>query len=367
MEVFLPIAEVQISIILILFVSYIVGFLSGLFGVGGGFLMTPLLIFMGIPPIYAVANEANNILASSSSGALTHWFKKTLDVKIGWLIVIGGLLGTFLGILTFSYFKGIGKIDIVIALAYMYVLAIIGSFMLRDGLAEYNLFKKKVLLKKKLHTHYWIHGLPFRMRFKTSKIYESALVPLLLGVIVGFVSSIMGVGGAFLMVPAMIYLIGMPTKLVPGTSLFVTIFVTGFVTISHAFTYHTIDLMLVLILITGSIAGVHVGQKIGQQLKGSQLKALLAVLMLSVGLLMAYETFFKNKGSGKASLMIPTDKIVEISNFGNTIYNLSNSYPIVYGILSIFIALFFGVGVSYIRRQISKRMNSPKSIPPKAI
>ena len=367
MEVFLPIAEVQINIVLFLFVSFVIGCLSGLFGVGGGFLMTPLLIFMGIPPAYAVANEANNILASSSSGTLTHWFKKTLDVKIGWLIVIGGLIGTFIGILTFSYFKGIGKIDIVIALAYMYVLAIIGSFMLRDGLAEYNLFKKQIVIKKKLHTHYWIHGLPFRMRFKTSKVYESALVPLALGIIVGFVSAIMGVGGAFLMVPAMIYIIGMPTKLVPGTSLFVTIFVTGFVTISHAFTYQTIDLMLVLILITGSIAGVHVGQKIGQKLQGSQLKALLAILMLSVGLLMGYETFFKNKESGKASLMLPTDRVAEISDFGNTIYNLSNSHPAVYGILSIFVALFFGVAVSYIRRQISRRINAPKTIPPKAI
>ena len=362
MEVYLPIAEVQINLILILFVSYIIGFLSGLFGVGGGFLMTPLLIFMGIPPIYAVANEANNILASSSSGALTHWFKKTLDVKIGWLIVAGGLFGTFFGILTFSYFKGIGKIDIVIALAYMYVLAIIGSFMLRDGLKELNIFKKNFVTKKKLHTHYWIHGLPFRMRFKTSKIYESALVPLILGVVVGFVSAIMGVGGAFLMVPAMIYLIGMPTKLVPGTSLFVTIFVTGFVTISHAFTYHTIDLLLVLILIAGSIAGVHTGQKIGQKLKASELKALLAVLMLSVGLLMAYETFFKNKESNTASLKLPTNKVAEISDFGNSIYNLSNSYPIVYGLSSIFIALFAGVMVSYLRRLISKRMNAPKAI-----
>jgi uncharacterized membrane protein YfcA len=362
MEVFLPIAEVQINVILILFVSFIIGFLSGLFGVGGGFLMTPLLIFMGIPPIYAVANEANNILASSSSGALTHWFKKTLDIKIGWLVVCGGLLGTFIGILTFSYFKGIGKIDIVIALAYMYVLAIIGSFMLRDGLAEINFLKKKVIVKKKLHTHYWIHGLPFRMRFKTSKIYESALVPLVLGVVVGFVSAIMGVGGAFLMVPAMIYLIGMPTKLVPGTSLFVTIFITGFVTISHAFTYHTIDLMLVLILITGSIFGVHSGQKIGQKLKGSELKALLAILMLSVGLLMAYETFFKNKTSNSASLKLPTDTIAEISNFGNSIYNISNSYPIVYAVSSIFIALFAGILVSYLRIQISKRINAPKAI-----
>ena len=148
MEVYLPIAEVQINIILILFVSFVIGFLSGLFGVGGGFLMTPLLIFMGIPPIYAVANEANNILASSSSGALTHWFKKTLDVKIGWLIVIGGLLGTFIGILTFSYFKGIGKIDLIIGLAYMYFLAIIGSLMLRDGILEIDRIKKQLVIKK---------------------------------------------------------------------------------------------------------------------------------------------------------------------------------------------------------------------------
>ena len=224
------------------------------------------------------------------------------------------------------------------------------------------MFKKKIIVKKKLHTHYWIHGLPFRMRFKTSKIYESALVPLFLGIIVGFVSAIMGVGGAFLMVPAMIYLIGMPTKLVPGTSLFVTIFITGFVTISHAFTYHTIDLMLVLILIAGSIIGVHSGQKIGQRLQASELKAWLAVLMLSVGLLMAYETFFKNKQEGVPSLKLPTNKIAEISDLGNSIYNLSNSYPIVYGLSSIFIALFAGVLVSYIRRQISKRINAPKAI-----
>ena len=361
MEVFLPIAEVQINIILILFVSFVIGFLSGLFGVGGGFLMTPLLIFMGIPPVYAVANEANNILASSSSGTLTHWFKKTLDVKMGWFIISGGLLGTFIGIITFSYFKGIGKIDLIIGLAYMYFLAIIGSLMLRDGILEIDRIKKQIVIKKKLHTHYWIHGLPFRMRFKTSKVYESALVPLILGVIVGFISAIMGVGGAFLMVPAMIYLIGMPTKLVPGTSLFVTIFVTGFVTISHAFTYHTIDLILVLILISGSIAGVHVGQKFGQKLNSSELKSLLALLMLGVGLLMAYETFFKDK-ENIASIRVPTDTVAEIGSFGNTIFNLADKHPILYGISSIFIALAAGVIVSYIRRQISKRINKPQAI-----
>jgi len=356
MEVYLPIAEVQINIVLILFVSFIIGFLSGLFGVGGGFLMTPFLIFMGIPPIYAVANEANNILASSTSASLTHWFKKTMDLKIGWLIIAGGLVGTLLGIITFSYFKQIGKIDLIITLAYMYVLAIIGSFMLRDGILEINRFKKKVVIKKKLHTHYWIHGFPFRMRFRKSQLYESALVPIILGLFVGFIAAIMGVGGAFLMVPAMIYLIGMPTKLVPGTSLFVTIFITAFVTILHAFSYQTIDLVLVIILITGSIAGVHMGQKIGQRLQGSELKTLLALFMLLVGLFMAYDTFFRN---GTPSINIPSDKIVEISEFGNTIFNLSIKYPIVYGVSSIFLALVAGVAVSFIRRQISKRINKP--------
>ena len=360
MEIYLPIAEVQINVLLILFVSFIIGFLSGLFGVGGGFLMTPFLIFMGIPPAYAVANEANNILASSTSGTLTHWFKKTIDLKIGWMIIGGGFFGTVFGILAFGYFKEIGKIDLIITLAYMYVLAILGSFMLRDGIMEIDRIKKKITIKKKLHTHYWIHGLPFRTRFKTSKLYESALVPIVLGIVVGFVAAIMGVGGAFLMVPAMIYLLGMPTKLVPGTSLFVTIFVTGFVVVSHAFTYNTIDLILVIILITGSIAGVHTGQKIGQKLQGSELKTLLALLMLSVGILMAYDTFFRN---GTPGIRIPTDKIVEISNFGNTIYNLSDQYPIVYGVSSIFLALVAGVAVSFIRRQISRwkseRMNKP--------
>tara|TARA_B100001123_G_scaffold223877_1_gene252000 strand:- start:373 stop:1464 length:1092 start_codon:yes stop_codon:yes gene_type:complete len=360
MEIYLPIAEVQINVVLILFVSFVIGFLSGLFGVGGGFLMTPFLIFMGIPPTYAVANEANNILASSASGSMTHFFKKTMDLKIGWMIVGGGLIGTAFGMLTFGYFKNINKIDIVITLAYMYVLAIVGSFMLRDGIMEIDRIKKKITIKKKLHTHYWIHGLPFRTRFKTSKVYESALVPIVLGIIVGFIAAIMGVGGAFLMVPAMIYLIGMPVKLVPGTSLFVTIFVTGFVVVSHAFAYNTIDLVLVLILITGSIAGVHTGQKIGQTLKGPELKTLLALLMLSVGVLMAYDTFFRN---GSPAIQIPTDKIAEIGDFGNTIYNLSQNHPITYGVSAIFIALVSGVAVSFLRRKISiwksERMNKP--------
>ena len=359
MEVYLPIAEVQINIILILFVSFVVGFLSGLFGVGGGFLMTPFLIFMGIPPAYAVANEANNILASSTSGAATHWFKKTLDQKMGWMIISGGVVGTFLGILTFGYFKEIGKIDIIITLAYMYALAIIGSFMLRDGIMEIDRLKKKLIIKKKLHTHYWIHGLPFRMRFRKSMIYESALVPIILGLLVGFLAAIMGVGGAFLMVPAMIYLIGMPTKLVPGTSLFVTIFITALVTVSHAFRYQTIDLILVGILIIGSIMGVHSGQKIGQRLRGSELKTLLALLLLSVGVLMAYDTFFSNNLVNTTGN--PADKIMEISTLGNTIFNVANQYPFTYGLASILIALGAGVLVSLLRQHLSTRLKLKRS------
>ncbi len=287
MEVYLPIAEVSINIFTILFLSFIVGFLSGIFGIGGGFLMTPFLIFLGIPPTYAVANEANNILASSTSGSLTHWFKNTLDYKMGFMIVLGGIVGTIIGIFTFTYFKEIGKIDLIISLAYMYVLATIGTLMLIEGVAEIDRARKKIFLKKKLHSHYWIHGLPFRIRFKKSKLYESALAPIILGLIVGFIASIMGVGGAFLLVPALIYIIGMPTKLVPGTSLFVTIFVTAFVTILHAFNYQSIDIVLVVILIVGSIIGIQLGIKVSEHLESSELKTLMAILFLAVGIAVA--------------------------------------------------------------------------------
>ena len=162
------------------------------------------------------------------------------------------------------------------------------------------------------------------------------------------------------MVPAMIYLIGMPIKLVPGTSLFVTIFVTGFVVVSHAFAYNTIDLVLVLILITGSIAGVQAGQKIGQKIQGSELKTLLAILMLGVGVLMAYDTFFKN---GTPTIKIPTDKVVEISDFGNTIYTISEKYPIVYGASSIFLALVAGVAASFLRKKVRQWIDSRASKP----
>ena len=349
MEVFLPIAEVSVNIITIFSLSTIVGILSGLFGVGGGFLMTPFLIFLGIPPAYAVANEANNILATSVSGSTTHWLKNTLDYKMGIMIVIGGAIGTILGILTFTYFKNTGKIDIVISLAYMYILAIIGTAMLVEGVAEIDRARKKIFLKKKLHSHYWIHGLPFRMRFKKSKLYESIFTPIIIGLLVGFIAAIMGIGGAFILVPAMIYIIGMPTKLIPGTSLFVTIFISAIVTILHAFNYGSIDLILVSMLILGSIVGVQIGQKIGEYIDSSELKTLLAVLLLTVGIAIAYDSFF----AVHEVKQIIDNGTKNLGLFSNFIKDLSKSFPIQYGIISIIFAIVLGIAGAFIRRFFS--------------
>ena len=349
MEVFLPIAEVSINIIAIFSLSTVVGILSGLFGVGGGFLMTPFLIFMGIPPTYAVANEANNILATSVSGSTTHWLKNTLDYKMGLMIVLGGIVGTIIGIITFTYFKGIGKIDIVISLAYMYVLAIIGTAMLVQGIGEIDRARKKIIIKKKLHSHYWIHGLPLRMRFKKSKLYESAFTPIIIGLLVGFIAAIMGIGGAFILVPAMIYIIGMPTKLIPGTSLFVTIFVSAIVTVLHAFNYGSIDLILVSMLVCGSIVGVQIGQKIGEFIDSSELKTLLAILLLAVGIAIAYDSFFAVHDTKE----IFNNGTKNLAPFSNFIKSISENFSIIYGIISIIFAIVLGISAAFIRRFFS--------------
>ena len=349
MEVFLPIAQVFINPVEILLLSAIVGVLSGLFGVGGGFLMTPFLIFLGVPPAYAVANEANNILATSVSGSTTHYLKNTLDYKMGFLIVIGGSIGTALGIYTFSYFKGIGKIDTVISLAYMYILAIIGTLMLVESLREIDRVKRNVVVKKKLHVHYWIHGLPFRMRFPKSKLYESIFTPIIIGLLVGFIAAIMGIGGAFILVPAMIYIIKMPTKLVPGTSLFVTIFVSVIVTFLHSFNYGSIDLLLVAMLVVGSIIGVQIGQKLGEKINSSGLRALLAILLLVVGIAIAYETFFAEPSVTEIKSVSYSD----LNFFSKFIKEFSNDMPFFYGLFSIMFAIILGVGAAFIRRFFS--------------
>ena len=357
MEIYLPIVQVHIDVIFILFVSFAVGVLSGLFGVGGGFLMTPFLIFLGIPPVYAVPNEINNILATSVSGSMTHWFKNTLDYKMGLMIIIGGTVGTILGIITFTFFKETGKLSLIISLSYMYLLAIIGTLMLIQGASEIDAARKKINLKKKLHTHYWIHGLPLKLRFPKSRLYESAFTPVLLGVIVGFVAALIGVGGAFLMVPAMIYIIGMPVKLIPGTSLFVTVFISAVVTILHSFNYGTIDLFLVVPLILGSIIGVQVGQKIGQFLDSNELKSLFAMLLITVAIAIAYDSFFRKKTELNGSNVTAP----ELNSLAELIVKISSDAPFLYGAFAIILAVVLGALMAWIRKIVHDlRHKKPK-------
>ena len=341
MEIYLPIVQVHIDIITILFISFAVGVLSGLFGVGGGFLMTPFLIFLGIPPVYAVPNEINNIFATSVSGSMTHWFKNTLDYKMGLMMIIGGIPGTIFGIISFTFFKETGKLSLIISLSYMYLLAIIGTLMLIEGAKEIDRARKKLILKQKLHTHYWIHGLPFKVRFPKSRLYESAFTPVILGIIVGFVAALIGVGGAFLMVPAMIYIIGMPVKFIPGTSLFVTVFISALVTILHAFNYGSIDLILVIILVAGSIIGVQIGQKVGQYLDSSHLKTLFAMLLCAVAIAIAYDTFFFE--GVKQSKDVEIISFENLNSFSKFISKLSENNPLLYGSMAILLAIVLGV------------------------
>ena len=354
LEIYLPIVQVNIDIFLLLFLSLVVGVLSGLFGVGGGFLMTPFLIFMGIPPVYAVPNEVNNILATSVSGSLTHWFKDTLDYKMGLMIVAGGVVGTLLGISTFSYFEGIGKISVIISLLYMYLLAIVGTLMLIE---VFRTATQKKPAKKKLHEHNWFQGLPFRMRFPKSKLYESAFTPILLGLVVGFVAAMMGIGGAFLMVPAMIYIVGMPVKLIPGTSLFVTIFISAIVTILHAFNYGSIDLFLVVPLIFGSIIGVQLGQKLGQYLDSAHLKSLFALLLLLVAIAIAYDSFFREK----SDFNLNQTSNVDLNGLAEFSLKFNSEAPFLYGISAIFLAVLLGALTAWLRKIVSDlRKKKPK-------
>ncbi len=354
LEIYLPIVQVNVDIFLLLFLSLLVGILSGLFGVGGGFLMTPFLIFMGIPPVYAVPNEVNNILATSVSGSLTHWFKNTLDYKMGLMIMVGGIVGTTGGMMTFSYFSDIGKISTIISLLYMNLLAIVGSLMLVDTFRE---SRKKEKIKKKLHDHNWFQGLPFRMRFPKSRLYESALTPIFLGLSVGFVASMMGIGGAFLMVPAMIYIVGMPVKLIPGTSLFVTIFISAIVTVLHAFNYGSIDLFLVIPLIFGSIVGVQFGQKLGQYLDSNHLKSLFALLLCSVAVAIAYDSFLRDKTVYNQN-QVSNSNLNALAEFS---LKFNNEAPLLYGALAILLAIALGALTAWLRKVVSDlRKKKPK-------
>ncbi|MDA8577817.1 sulfite exporter TauE/SafE family protein [Rhodobacteraceae bacterium] len=282
MLVYLPIAEVSVNAFLLLGLGGLVGVLSGMFGVGGGFLMTPLLFFIGIPPAVAVATEANQIVASSFSGVLAHLRRKTVDFKMGTVLMLGGLLGATIGVVLFNHLKSLGQVDLLVKLCYVVFLGIIGGLMFFESLRAIRRTSRNVAPPKKSRQRGWVQKLPLKIRFRTSGLYISIIPPLIVGVFVGILAAIMGVGGGFIMVPAMIYILGMPTKVVVGTSLYQIIFVTAFTTLLHATTNYTVDVALAVLLLVGGVIGAQIGTQIGTRLKAEQLRILLAIMVLMV-------------------------------------------------------------------------------------
>lgn len=282
MQLYLPIAEVSVDAFLILGLGGIVGFLSGMFGVGGGFLITPLLFFIGVPPAVAVATGANQVVASSVSGVLAQMKRKAVDFRMGTVLLAGGVAGSAVGIWVFQLMTAAGQIDLFVQLSYVLFLGLIGAMMLQESLRSLMRSRNVNAPVRRSHVHSWVHRLPLKMKFRTSGLYISVIPPVLVGALVGFLAAIMGVGGGFIMVPAMIYLLGMPTKVVIGTSLFQIIFVTAFTTVMHAVTNQSVDMLLALVLIIGGVVGAQIGARVGVRLKAEQLRILLSLLVLAV-------------------------------------------------------------------------------------
>ena len=283
MQLYLPIAEVSVNGPLLLSVGLVVGLLSGIFGVGGGFLITPLLFFIGIPPAVAVATSANQIVASSFSAILAHLRRRTVDFPMGVALMIGGLVGSTLGVYIFNLLRQLGQVDLLVNLFYVVFLGLIGGLMFIESLSAIRSVRTHGPKPRRRRTRRdWVHAMPLRMRFRTSGLYISVFPPLIVGFFVGVLSAIMGVGGGFVVVPAMIYILGMPTKVVIGTSLFQIIFVSAYTTMMHAYSSHTVDTVLAVLLIVGGVVGAQIGAQIGLLLKAEQLRILLALLVLAV-------------------------------------------------------------------------------------
>ena len=282
----------SVNVFVLLAMGAAVGFLSGLFGVGGGFLITPLLIFYNIPPAIAVATGANQVIASSFSGALAHFKRGTLDVKLGSVLLAGGMVGSSVGAFVFALLRELGQLDLFISLFYVAFLGIIGGLMLVESVNTIRKARSGAApTLKRSGQHNWIHRLPLKMRFRTSKLFVSVIPVLGLGAGIGFLAAIMGVGGGFVMVPALIYLLRVPTNVVVGTSLFQIVFVAAFTTLVHSTANQTVDIVLALILMLGGVAGAQYGARAGQRLRGEQLRALLALLVLAVALRLAFDLF----------------------------------------------------------------------------
>ena len=292
MNLYLPIAEISVNILVLVGMGAAVGFLSGLFGVGGGFLITPLLIFYNVPPAVAVATGANQVIASSFSGALAHYKRGTVDLKLGTMLLAGGAIGSVCGVLLFTLLRRIGQLDLVVSLLYVIFLGGVGGLMLVESLQSMRRSRASGgdgRETRRSGKHNWIHGLPLKMRFQRSKLFVSVIPVISLGFIIGVLSAVMGVGGGFIMVPALIYLLRVPTSVVIGTSLFQIIFTTAVTTVLQAATNGTIDIVLAFFLMLGGVIGAQFGVEAGRRLRGDQLRALLGLLVLAVGLRLGFE------------------------------------------------------------------------------
>jgi uncharacterized membrane protein YfcA len=290
MQIYLPIAEMPVNVLLMTGMGAAVGFLSGMFGVGGGFLLAPLLIFAGIPSAVAVATSANPMIASSITGTIEQWRRRNVDAKLGMLLLSGGAAGALAGVLMVRYWRQTGHVDLFISLFYVAFLGVIGALMLVESVRA--LLKQrngKPVSARRPGQHSWLHGLPFKTRFKTSKLYISAVPGVVLGALVGVLAGVMGVGGGFILVPAMIYLLRVPTMVAIGTSLFLVIFVAAITTVLHAALNQTVDILLSFMLMVGGVAGALLGASAGQRLKAEQLRLLLALLVLSVAVRLGFD------------------------------------------------------------------------------
>jgi uncharacterized protein len=287
MQIYLPVAELSLNVFLLTGIGLAIGFLSGMFGVGGGFIMTPLLIFLGVPPLVAVGTGASQIVAASVSSAIGHWRRGNIDMQMGYLLIGGGFFGAITGVKVVYYLKQVGQLDLFVVLTYVILLGVIGTLMLIESVNTLRAAPARVSGARRGGQHTWIQHLPLKQRFPSSKLYISAIPPIVIGAFVGWLTAIMGVGGGFVMVPAMIYLLRMPTRMVIGTSTFQIVCVTAFTTVLQAVQNHSVDVALSLPLIVGGVVGAQYGVGFAERLKAEQLRAGLALLVLAVAVRMA--------------------------------------------------------------------------------
>jgi uncharacterized protein len=294
LQIYLPIADLPVNIFLVLGMGIAVGFISGMFGIGGGFLMTPLLIFIGVSPAVAVATVASHIAASSFSGAISYWRRRALDLALAMMLLLGGIVGTVAGVWLFTLLRALGQLDLTIGLSYLLLLGIVGGLMIFESVrAIMRAREGKPVEVRRPGSHTWFHGLPLKLRFKQSRVYVSAIPVVMIGFIIGFIGAVMGIGGGFLLVPMLIYFLRVPTNVVIGTSMVLTLVTMASATVMHAITNHLVDALLALVLMIGGVMGAQFGARAGQNMRGERIRLMLGLLVLAVGLRFAFELMLK--------------------------------------------------------------------------